>query len=656
MKQAQGRGMAGGQAPGSATGIRGGTGAQLRLRLLETTDVHGWLRGYDYCTDGPSAEGSLSRLATLIEQARSEAPNCLLFDNGDFLQGTPLTEYWARKRGLHPGELHPVIAAMNALDYDAGTLGNHEFNYGMRFLKRALAGVHFPMISANAVTLAGPSAREDELLLPPWVVLTRRLTDTDGQQHDLRIGVIGFLPHQTADWDRSVLGDALTPRGVLAAARAHLPDLRAAGVDLVIALAHTGIEEPALPPADPDSAEHVAVPLAAMDGIDVLLCGHSHLTFPNPEVAPSAAVDPRRGTLHGKPAVSAGRWGSHLGVIDLELSHGPKGWRIARHKVTLRPVSRRMTPERLRPLAAEAPGITRITAAAHAETLAHMRSPVGTLGTPIHSYFSMVAPDAGMSLVAAAQAEHVAERLTGRPEADLPLLSAVAPFKCGGRGGPDYYIDIAPGPLMRSHVADLYTFPNMVAALLISGAELADWLERSAGAYHRLTPGAQDQALLDGTFPSYNFDVIFGVTYDIDLREPARFCSEDRPAPGQGRRICNLRHRGRPVATADRFIIATNSYRAAGSGGFAGTERPELDLGPRLSSQDVLAAHVERHGRVAPRPEPTWRFAPMPDTSAIFETSPQALGLMPSLPCGLGDRLAAAGLTCGGFQKIRLTF
>lgn len=629
------------------------TGAEtvVLLRLLETTDVHGWLLGYDYYNDRPSAGGSLSRLGTLIARARDEAANCLLFDNGDFLQGTPMAEYWARKRGIHPGETHPVIAAMNVLGYDAATLGNHEFNYGMRFLTRALAGAQFPLVSANAVTRAGPSPEADELLLPPWTVLRRRVTDTRGETHELRIGVIGFLPWQTADWDRSVLGNALSPRGVLAAARAHLPALRAEGVDLVVALAHTGIEEMPADLAADDRAEHVAVPLAALEGIDVILGGHNHLTFPGPEIPASAAVDPIHGTLHGKPAVSAGRWGSHLGVIDLALARGPEGWRIADHRVALWPASLRTTPDAQQPIAGEHAAIVATMAKAHAETLAHIRSPVGHLATPVHSFLSMVAPDAGLSLVAAAQAAHVATCLAGRPEADLPLLSAVAPFKFGGRGGPDYFIDIAPGAFSRAHVADLYTFPNTTAALLISGAELSLWLERAAGAFLQLTPGAEDQPLLDPGFPCYNFDVLFGLSYEIDLSQPARFAQDGSLAPDGGTRIRDLRHQDRPVAPNDRFVVATNNYRAAGSGRFAGTERPELDLGPRISSQDVLAAYVAQQGTVAPRPDPVWRFMPMPGTSALFETSGRVLGLLPQLA---GGRLAPLGRTVTGFQQIRL--
>ncbi|MDD8024311.1 MAG: bifunctional 2',3'-cyclic-nucleotide 2'-phosphodiesterase/3'-nucleotidase, partial [Paracoccaceae bacterium] len=456
----------------------------IALRIIETTDLHGYVQGYDYFTDQPQSEVGLARLGSLIAEARAQAPNSLLLDNGDFLQGTPLTEYWARVRGLAEAETHPVIAAMNALDYDAAAPGNHEFNYGLDFLRRALAGARFPLVCANALTTPPGGTSPAQTLLPPWVILERDCVDQTGAPHRLRIGVIGFLPPQTAAWDVSLLEGQLWTPGIQETARTCLPALRAAGVDLVIALAHTGIA--ATPPAGQgdDMVEHAALQLAALEGIDVLLCGHSHLCFPGPGTAASPGIDPVRGTLHGKPAMIPGRWGSHLGVMDLRLERHPEGWRLAGFATDLRPACPRLP---------EDPMVLQVNADAHAETLAYIRRAVGHLSVPLHSYFSLVAPDAGLTLVAQAQAAHVAHCLTGRPEAELPLLSAVAPFKCGGRGGPEFFLDLAPGPLQMSHISDLYVFPNMVTALEITGAELADWLERSAGVFAQLIPGQADQ-------------------------------------------------------------------------------------------------------------------------------------------------------------------
>lgn len=287
--------------------------AGLSLRLLATTDLHGHLAGYDYFEDRPCIETGLARLASLIGTARAEAVNTLLLDNGDFLQGSPLVDYWARERGLSPGEVHPMIAAMNALCYDAVTVGNHEFNFGLDFTLRALDGAAFPVVSANAVQREGASPAEDETLFAPWVILERDLADAAGQARRLRIGVIGFLPPQTVLWDRALLSGLMSTRGIAEAARAHVPALRAAGADIVVALAHTGIAPEIAPDTPEHEIEDAALPLAEVEGIDVIVCGHTHALFPAPGLPPAPGLDPMRGTLCGKPAVLPGRWGSHLG-------------------------------------------------------------------------------------------------------------------------------------------------------------------------------------------------------------------------------------------------------------------------------------------------------------------------------------------------------
>lgn len=120
-------------------------------------------------------------------------------------------------------------------------------------------------------------------------------------------------------------------------------------------------------------------------------------------------------------------------------------------------------------------------------------------------------------LLAEAQAANMRRLLVGRVEADWPLLVAVAPFKAGGRGGPMNYTDIPPGPLTTRHVADLHIHPNSPVALRMTGADLARWLERSVSLFHSIAPGSRDTNLVDPAFPSYNFDMIHGLSFAIDL-------------------------------------------------------------------------------------------------------------------------------------------
>ncbi|NJM83733.1 MAG: hypothetical protein HC844_15875 [Tabrizicola sp.] len=212
------------------------------LRLIATTDLHASVLPYDYCANRPLNGQSLARIASQIAMARAEVPNSLLLDNGDFLQGNPLADYAATSsRRRRP---HPVIAAFNALGYDAATLGNHEFNYGLPVLTSAISAAHFPIVSANVAVKLGKSPARDKTFVPPFALLTRTVTDSEGRLHRLRIGVIGFTPPQIEVWDRDHLAGRIRARDILASARAWLPRLKARGADVIVALAHCGIGRP----------------------------------------------------------------------------------------------------------------------------------------------------------------------------------------------------------------------------------------------------------------------------------------------------------------------------------------------------------------------------------------------------------------------------
>ena len=349
-----------------------------------------------------------------------------------------------------------------------------------------------------------------------------------------------------------------------------------------------------------------------------------------------------------------GRWGSHLGLADLRLRRGADGrWGVADFAVALQPIARRTGPDRVVSLAAEAPALKRSCAPAHAETLGYIRRSLGHLATPLNSFFSLVAPDAGLSLIAAVQRSHVARRIAQRPEAALPLLSAVAPARCGGRGGPNFFVDIPAGPLRQKHIADLYAFPNTITAVRVSGRQIADWLERAAGVFARIRPGATDQPLLDPAFPCYNFDVIDGLHYEIDPTVPARFHPDGSLANPAARRIRDLRFAGRPLDPEQEFVVATNNYRASGAGGFIEATGPGIPLGPSMDLHMILAEAVQEVARLTPEPHPIWRFAAIPGASALFDTAPQAA----AAPCPSGrTRIEEIGLTATGFLRYRLHF
>ncbi|WP_406720193.1 bifunctional 2',3'-cyclic-nucleotide 2'-phosphodiesterase/3'-nucleotidase [Thioclava litoralis] len=590
--------------------------AVVRLRLLATTDLHGHIRGYDLFADREDTGCGLSRVATLIERARTGCPNTLLFDNGDFLQGTPLTEYWARDRQGRADAPHPVIDAMNALAYDAVGLGNHEFNYGLDFLTRSLRDARFPCLSANALRLRAPRPEEDVPLTQAHVVLEKDLHDENGDLRRVRIGVFSVLPPQFILWDSAILASRLQSRSIIETARAQVAQLRAQGCDLVIALAHTGIDP--LARADDPTCEHAATLLAQIDGIDALIAGHDHIAFPGPDVAPSADVDPVAGRLYGVPTVTPGRFASHLGQIDLDLVQGARGWQVAASCATLIPVAQE-------PPVPEAERIVTRNAKAHAEVQSYTSRRVARLDVPLHSYFSLVGPDAALSFVAQAQRDHVQSLLADRPEGELPLLSAVAPCKSGGRAGADYYLDIPPGPLSIRHLSEIYLFPNIVTAVVIDGKGLKSWLERASIIFNTIADGTRGLPLIRPEIPAYNFDIMLGVTYEIDLSAPPVFDLHGMQTTQSRGRIRNLCYQGRPVDDRQSFVVATNNYRSAFAGQFAGLDGLRVDLGPDIASRDVLIRAARAWDTLHPAAIPIWQFRDQPQTSVTMVTGKGAL-------------------------------
>lgn len=618
----------------------------VHLRVIETTDLHLHLLPYDYYADRPQTGIGLACTARLIEEARSETPNSLLFDNGDFLQGTPLGDFMAYERGLREGDLHPVMAAMNALDFDAITLGNHEFNYGLDFLMKTLAGAAFPVVSANLLSEPATRARNGRTLVKPYALLDRMLTDGRGETHPIRIGVIGFAPPQVVDWDRHALEGRLWSRDILEAAHAWVPEMREAGADLILALAHSGIG----PSRHSDGMENAAIPLARMDGIDALLTGHSHLVFPSPIYATIPEVDVQAGTIAGKPAVMGGFWGSHIGLIDLFMRRDGSAWQVLGTQTQTRALNSDKDTA-----APQGPDrATRVLDAVkdvHQATLATIRRPVGQSRVPLHSFFVHLGVTGALSLVAEAQRAHVEERLRDTALGELPLLSAAAPFKAGGRAGPGGYTDVPAGPLALRHVADLYVFPNTVVALRVTGSEVLEWLERSAAAFNRIRPGTSDTLLRNNDVPGYNFEVIDALDVVYDLSQPARYDAQGALIDWTAHRVAQARFKGLPIDQNQEFVLCTNSYRAGGAGSFAGTVENNLVLRDERITRDIVRQYIARRGIVEIQPRGSLRFVPMPGTSAIFETGPAAQRHLSDITAFAPE---ARGLTRSGFLRLRI--
>ena len=464
---------------------------QVNLRILETTDIHMHVVDYDYFQDRPTVTAGLARTATLIKAARAEVKNSVLVDNGDLLQGNPLGDFIARQRGLGAEETHPVYKAMNLLDYTVGNIGNHEFNYGLPFLEQSLAGANFPYISANVYHDDGDEDPSNDVhYFDPYLIVGKELVADDGSRHDIQIGFIGFVPPQIMQWDRSHLHGRVVAHDMVDAAERLVPKMREEGADIVVAIPHSGLSSAARRGRE----EQATYYLSRVAGIDALMFGHSHRVFPGAAFADFPGADVEAGTINGKPATMPGFWGSHLGYVDLELAVSADGeWRVVSGRGAVRPIYERRDGNAVALVEPDAE-IEAAVQEDHAAAVDYVRTPVGELSAPITSYFALVRDDPSVQIVTDAQRRYVERLIRGTEYEGLPVLSASAPFKTGGRGGGDYFTVIPAGEIALKHIADLYIYPNTVRAVLLNGDEVREWLEMSAGLFNRIDPARRCRA------------------------------------------------------------------------------------------------------------------------------------------------------------------
>jgi len=597
------------------------------LRILATTDLHMRILPYDYFADRAEPTGGLVQLADQITALRADpSALTLLFDNGDFLQGNPLADTLAQA-GMS-GTAHPMMAAFVALGYDAITLGNHEFNYGLAFLRQVLRDASCPVVCANI------DWRDQPPIARRFALLDRVIRCDDGRDHPLRIGVVGFVPPQVTRWDRVKLGDTIATCDIVAAAQDIVPQIKAAGADIIIALCHAGIGA-----ADHrDGMENAAVPLAAVPGIDAILTGHTHQVFPGAAHPATPFVDPVAGRIHGKPAVGAGFHGQALGKITLRLRRAADGWHVTDHASAVLPA----TPART--VSAVSQKITAAVQKAHQATLRQIRQPIARTLVPIHSYFARISPDLpgyilGQALIAYAESI--------LPDNGLPIIAAVSPVRSGGLDGPACYVSIPPGPITRRDICAIYPYADTPVIARRSGADLQDWLEQAVSGYHQIAPGRADQPLLNPAFAGYVFDAFHGLSYAIDLTQPPRHDATGRIVAPQAARITDLRYHGKKVRPDQCFAVVANSYRAFGGGGFPAIPMQDVLAMPDQPIRDILTQAVQRQAVIDTRVPQSWRFAPLAKTFADFISAPEGRH-------HLSERMRAAEAQGDGFTRYRL--
>ncbi|MFL5402909.1 MAG: 5'-nucleotidase C-terminal domain-containing protein [Gemmatimonadales bacterium] len=520
--------------------------------IVATTDIHGQATDWNYLK-GQAFAGGLTRVATAVDSLKALYPGqVVVVDAGDLLQGNPFATYFAR---VKPQDPHPIIEAMNLVGYDVATPGNHEFDWGLGVMRRAISAAAFPYVSGNLYN-------GDTLLYPPFAVL---------QREGVRIGVAGFTTPGVMLWDRDQLKGRIRLERIPTAASRVLEAMRRQ-VDVAVVLVHSGMDEPASYDTTGIGAENVAAGLARLTvRPDLVVVGHSHREM-------------RDSVLGGVHFVQPRPYGSSISVTHIQLVKDGERWRPVRIRsdlVSLAPI-------------APAPRVTQRLEPAHRTVLEWVATPIGQAESRMAAAAARAEPTPIINFINGVQRKRTGAQLSATPAFDLSA-------------------GLDSGTIRLGQVLALYPFDNTLRAVRITGAQLKDYLEHSAR-YFRADPVGRIS--IDDSIPGYNYDIVAGAHYEIDLRR----------APGD--RIRALSVGGRTVTPDASFTLALNSYRQSGAGGYTMLRGAPVvyDKGEHISDLLVEEIRSRRHIDPADYGASEWRIVPEPmaaSVKALFRIQPK---------------------------------
>ena len=504
-------------------------GNAVDLVIATTTDVHGRLRSWDYYANQVESIRGLTRAATIVDSVRAANPGrVILLDAGDLLQGNPLAYVAAR---VSANRTNPIIAAMNAMQYDAAAIGNHEYNYGVPYLDSAIKQAKFPFLSANTYRLnpAGIHAYN------AWTIVERA---------GVRVGIVGATTPGVTLWDAENIRGRLRFGDIVPAVRQAVDEVRAAGADIVLVTVHSGLNEPASYDTVTTNvpSENVAARIAAeVPGIDLVVYGHSHKEVRGTTIGQTLLIQPKN-------------WATSVDVAHLQVSRSGGRWTVTQKRSDLVQSAGH----------AEDPAVLAATDAVHRETVAYVTTPIGTTSEPWNADSARLKDTPLIDFLLE----------TERKAAGTDLASTAA-FSTE--------VVLNPGPITIAQVAQLYPYENTLRAVRISGKQLRDYLEFSAR-YYKTPASATAPLEADPQIPGYNFDIVAGVDYTIDVSQPI------------GSRITRLVYQGKAVTDGDSFTMALNNYRQTGGGGYAMLSGAPIVYDKQQEIRQLLIDEVRSRG------------------------------------------------------------
>lgn len=519
---------------------------QKQITILGTSDMHGNIWGYSYEDNKETTNNGMARVYTYVQEVRKENPNTILVDGGDTIQGTILTDDIYNKQ---TGE-HPVITAMNYMGYDAMTLGNHEFNFGLSLIARIKSQAKFPILAANATNKS-----DGKLLTGAAYTIVER----DG----VKVAIIGVTNPNIPTWD----GDKVAAVKFAALSSTVKSCIKEIGdkADIIMVSCHAGLTGEFDEEGGTDAAAQI---LKDNPEVDVLQVGHYHIV-----------VSEKDGNT-----VVGGVRNSARDVARFDLTVDSKG-DVVDSSVTTVDMANYAPSEEIRSIP--------IVKTAHEKTIAFIKGGSGANGSsggifgtasetfqPVNEISGIPAgklqDTAVMDLINKVQLENSG--------ADV---SAAALFKDTS--------DIQKGTINYGDIFNIYKFDNTLYRVKVTGKELKAYMEWSAACYNQWKTGDLSISF-NPEKPGYLYDMFAGVNYEIDLSQP------------EGSRIKNVTFKGQPLKDDQILTLAVNNYRYSSALKQYKLVSATKEWESPNSIRDMLVQYIKKNGTIKPTVDNNWKI------------------------------------------------